>query len=465
MTKSEEDQFDVIVIGSGISGLGAAISLVKMGKSVLVLEAKDYVGGRIKTIDVGGIKCDIGAMWIVGMIDNPIAKVAEDFGIKVVIDEEVENIAFDETTKERFNFDLMDEYFDQFVDEEYLEQLRIKLGENASGKDGADRFMTDKCIDSVDGLHKRIASFAIEDASMGMDYGTKSKNISLRYFYEGLDYDGDNCQFPNGFCQIIEGLAKDLDIRLSTPVQDINYSSDGQVIVTTTSTANNQTTATSAFRASQVIVTASIGVLKSKIINFNPPLPKEKQNAIDRLDIAISNKIILMFDKSFWHDCGDGKMVFIAKNSDESMYYYDFTQVYYGTPTLVGWFTGDSPTHKYMTDEELMKLCMKQLALTFSASIEIPLQPTSYYVSRWQDDPYTRGSYSYIPVGSSLEDMDVLGESVEDKVFFAGEGTNGMYFGTTHGAFLSGLRVAREIEDIVEDDEYSSAFVRNTALV
>merc|ERR1712157_84142 len=104
--------------------------------------------------------------------------------------------------------------------------------------------------------------------------------------------------------------------------------------------------------------------------------------------------------------------------------------------TLIGWFGNDCPMHEYMTDEELMMLCMKQLSLVFDNN-DISLEkPTSYHVTRWQDDPYTCGSYSYVPVGSSLDDMKVLGESINDKIYFAGEATNPMYFGTTHWCFF-----------------------------
>merc|ERR1719221_716558 len=99
MAKQEKEKFDVIVIGSGISGLGAALALKKMRKSVLVVEAHDYVGGRIRTIDLGGIKCDLGATWIEGIDKNPIANLADEFGITTIVDD------YDESTAKNAGYD------------------------------------------------------------------------------------------------------------------------------------------------------------------------------------------------------------------------------------------------------------------------------------------------------------------------------------------------------------------------
>merc|ERR1740129_1022337 len=114
----KHEKFYVIVVGSGISGLGAALALVKMGKSVVVVEAKDYVGGRIRTIDLGDIKCDLGATWIEGTKKNPIANLAEEFGITTIVDDDDINVAnsvgFDEKTGVKFNNEKLEEYIDQF---------------------------------------------------------------------------------------------------------------------------------------------------------------------------------------------------------------------------------------------------------------------------------------------------------------------------------------------------------------
>ena len=72
-------------------------------------------------------------------------------------------------------------------------------------------------------------------------------------------------------------------------------------------------------------------------------------------------------------------------------------------------------------------------------------EPTAFRVTRWASDPWTRGSYSYVPVAASGEDYDRLAEPVAERLFFAGEATNREFPATAHGAYLSGLREAVRI--------------------
>ncbi len=72
-------------------------------------------------------------------------------------------------------------------------------------------------------------------------------------------------------------------------------------------------------------------------------------------------------------------------------------------------------------------------------------EPTEVAVTRWHTDPFAIGSYSYVPVGGSSDDFEVLSRPVGDRLFFAGEATIVDHSGTVHGAYLSGLREAERI--------------------
>src|SRR6478609_10165678 len=76
------DHFDTIVVGAGISGLTAARLLAKAGRSVVVLEARDRVGGRVHTDRSDGLVTDLGASWIHGITDSPVAAAAQAFGMR-----------------------------------------------------------------------------------------------------------------------------------------------------------------------------------------------------------------------------------------------------------------------------------------------------------------------------------------------------------------------------------------------
>src|SRR6187431_716922 len=78
------DHFDTIVIGAGVSGLTAARLLTKAGRHVVVIEARDRVGGRVHTDRSAGLVTDLGASWIHGINDSPVAAAAEAFGMRTV---------------------------------------------------------------------------------------------------------------------------------------------------------------------------------------------------------------------------------------------------------------------------------------------------------------------------------------------------------------------------------------------
>jgi len=72
-------------------------------------------------------------------------------------------------------------------------------------------------------------------------------------------------------------------------------------------------------------------------------------------------------------------------------------------------------------------------------------EPQETIVKRWKQDPFARGSYSNYPVNSSEIYRKDLASSIDGKLFFAGEATHIDYWGTTHGAFLSGVDAASDV--------------------
>ena len=75
---------------------------------------------------------------------------------------------------------------------------------------------------------------------------------------------------------------------------------------------------------------------------------------------------------------------------------------------------------------------------------QIP-DPSGFLLTRWQQDPFSYGSYSYMATGATLSDRKTLGEPVDNRLFFAGEATSQKHPATVHGAFLSGLEAAKKI--------------------
>ena len=76
---------------------------------------------------------------------------------------------------------------------------------------------------------------------------------------------------------------------------------------------------------------------------------------------------------------------------------------------------------------------------------EAPPAPIATTVTHWTTDPFSRGSYAYIPVGASDASFAALAEPVGSRLLFAGEATSFRYYQTAHGALLTGLREAKRL--------------------
>jgi monoamine oxidase len=191
-------------------------------------------------------------------------------------------------------------------------------------------------------------------------------------------------------------------------------------------------------------VTVPLGVLKAGGIAFDPPLPAPKQAAIERLDMGNLEKVVLRFDEPFWLERGAAPtFLYIAETPGEFPGFTDWTDAA-GAPTLVCLYGGRSAREVLdkWPDDEIAARAMQALREIFGADVP---DPVATHVTRWRDDPWTLGSYSYLPVGASADDLRELGEPVEERLLFAGEATEPLLYATVHGALVSGLREARRI--------------------
>jgi monoamine oxidase len=114
-----------------------------------------------------------------------------------------------------------------------------------------------------------------------------------------------------------------------------------------------------------------------------------------------------------------------------------------GLPVIIG-FTGGfyGQQTESLTDQQTVDTAMAVLRDMFGHNIP---GPTDYQLTRWDQDPFTHGSYSFYAAGSTRAMIDSLATSVSNRVFFAGEHTNRDYPQTTHGAYLTGERAANQI--------------------
>ncbi|MEC4854125.1 MAG: NAD(P)/FAD-dependent oxidoreductase, partial [Jaaginema sp. PMC 1079.18] len=195
------------------------------------------------------------------------------------------------------------------------------------------------------------------------------------------------------------------------------------------------------FSADHVVVTLPLGVLQANTVRFSPELPRSKQDAIAKLGMGVLNKCYLRFADVFW-DADVDWLEYIPAKHGEWTEWVSFKQAA-NLPVLLGFNAADwGRAIETWSNEQIVKSAMQTLRTIYGVSIP---EPIDYQITRWATDPFSLGSYSYNRVGAVPKMRQELAAPLEKSVFFAGEASNRDYFGTAHGAYLSGLRAAQEI--------------------
>lgn len=264
-------------------------------------------------------------------------------------------------------------------------------------------------------------------------------DLSMAFWDQDDPYEmgGDHCFIPGGNSRFVRALADGIPIFYGQNVRRIQYGCDGAMVYT-----DKQT-----FRGDMVLCTVPLGVLKKGNIQFVPELPAQKREAIERLGFGLLNKVVLLFPYDFWDGRIDtfGHLTEDSGQRGEFFLFYSYSSVS-GGPLLIALVAGESAIEFEKTSPaENVEKVLETLRKIFSPKgIEVP-KPLQAICTRWGTDKFTYGSYSYVAIGSSGDDYDILAESVCDRVFFAGEATNRRYPATMHGALLSGYREAANI--------------------
>jgi monoamine oxidase len=428
---SKTRRVDVLVIGAGAAGLGAARRLTDQGRRVLVVEARNRVGGRVWTNRAWpNLPMDLGASWIHGHRGNPVTELAERYRVQTVATNFDSVAAYDERGKTLGLQEIariLNAYDDLKKGLDRLEEQELAPGsEPISLQQAIQRYQEADAIDETTRrLQRLVARSEIE-----VEFAADLDEMSFRDWDSSEEFGGDQRVFPTGYGDIIDGLATGLDIQLQTTVRSIDYRRAPVKVETSAGP----------IEADRVVLTVPLGVLKSGSIRFMPELTEAKQTAIRRLGMGLLDKVALRFPRSFWPK--QQVLAFITEQAEQWPDIFNLQGVY-GQPVLVAFKSGRAArADERRTDQELVAMLMRQLRSAFG---ERAVEPDAWHVTRWASDPLALGSYSFLRVGASVEDYDRLADPLDGKLFFAGEATNRAHPATVHGAYLSGLREADRI--------------------
>jgi monoamine oxidase len=427
------DRVDTIVVGAGIAGLTAARLLARSGQRVVLLEARDRIGGRVWSDRDGGVVTDLGASWIHGVTDSPVAEAAAAFGLRTV----------------EFTVGGYQPYSRPIA---YYGPSGVRLTD-----DEVRCFVAD--VDAVDAeLARVVADFtpghsyseAVESALAAQGWGPERAERVREYMRHrseeqygvwideldshGLDddvIDGDEVVFPDGYDALATHLATGLDVRLEHVVTSVRWSSDGVEV-----TADQDV-----FTANRAVVTVPIGVLKSAEFVIEPPLPEPVAGAVARLEMNAFEKVFLSFRSKFWDD----EVYAVRQQGPHGVWWhswYDLTAAH-GVPTLLTFAAGPAAQEtRGWGREKIVESVLGELRRLYGDRVE---EPTCVHVTSWQDDAYSRGSYAYMTVGSAPEDHDLLATPVGGVLHLAGEATWTDDPATVNAALRSGHRAACDV--------------------
>ncbi|KAB1658042.1 FAD-dependent oxidoreductase [Pseudoclavibacter chungangensis] len=427
------EHVDTIVVGAGVAGLTAARLLHRAGRRVVILEARDRVGGRVWTDRSDGHMTDLGASWIHGITDNPVAAAAAAFGMRTVeftvggYQPDGRPIALHDPDGTRLS-DAEAAAFaaDVHAIDEALVPIIARSAPTASYREVAEEALAAQDWD--DERAERAREYLEHRAEE--QYGAWIEDLAAH----GLDDDlieGDEVVFPDGYDRLPEHLARDLDVRLGAIVTRVTWTGTGVVVQL----------GAAELSADTCIVTVPVGVLRSGSFTIEPPLPEPVAGALDRLTMNDFEKIVLRFEHRFWDDD-----VYVVRRQGPAARWwhswYDLTRLD-GTPTLLTFAAGSAAVAtRGWDDERIVSSILEQLRGIYGDRVTSPIAVER---SDWRGDPFARGSYAYMTLGSTTADHDALATPIEGVLHLAGEATWTDDPATVTGALCSGHRAAENV--------------------
>ncbi|KAI8548906.1 hypothetical protein RHMOL_Rhmol07G0310300 [Rhododendron molle] len=490
----------IIVIGAGPAGLTAARHLQRQGFSVTVLEARNRIGGRVYTdhsslsvpVDLGasiitGVEADVAT----GRRPDPSSLVCAQLGLELTILNS-DCPLYDVVTGQKVPADLdeaLEVEFNSLLDDmallvaqkgeramkmsledglEYALKRRrtVRLGRKGMGSELHNS--VDALVHSEAGVDGKVSEIHSSEEILSplerrimdwhyahLEYGCAAllKEVSLPYWNQDDVYGGfggAHCMIKGGYGTVVESLGEGLCVHLNHVVSDISYSTkdcggnDDQGNKVTVCTSNG-----GEFSGEAVLVTVPLGCLKAGAIKFSPPLPQWKELSIQRLGFGVLNKVFLEFSEVFWDDSVDyfGATAEQTNMRGQCFMFWNVKKTV-GAPVLVALVVGKAAMDgQYMNSSDHVNNALTVLRELFG--VDAVSDPVASVVTDWGKDPFSFGAYSYVAMGSSGDDYDLLGRPVENCVFFAGEATCKEHPDTVGGAMISGLREAVRILDIL----------------
>ncbi|KAF6833281.1 flavin containing amine oxidoreductase [Colletotrichum plurivorum] len=456
---------DTIIIGAGWSGAVAARELARKGRKVLVLEARDRIGGRASTWVKGDVKVDVGCSWIHGYLEgNPARYIAQDFGVDAHLPKPAEGVMYGPNGR---------------LSSASANSLRSSLGgaqaslklphpsppPSASLASALLAPNSSLFASSTAEAPKELAAALAR--SLEIPLGLKLEKASLKWAgWEGTTAFAGSDAAPEGGYQALvarvveDAKAKGAEVKLSTKISAVSQTEDGVVV---TDTNGNK------FTAKTAVSTIPLGVLKTlPESTFSPALPPRLQEAIKGTHVGVLEKLLLQYPTAWWPEAEEAGSFTFLPTSDkpvtdsstplEVLEASTLVTANFASPSLPGpsptllTYLSETPAKALLQRDpkEIAAALHKFLVARFQPSSQPP-EPTETSLTNWLTDEYSRGATTTPSIISengerSPLDFKELGRPVWDgRLGFAGEHTEMEHRGSVAGAVVSGYREAERV--------------------
>ena len=415
----------VVVVGAGMAGLGAARVLREAGCRVVVVEARDRIGGRVHTVERFGTRIDLGAAWIHDSRGNPLTGIAEQAGLRTVATE-YDRISLHGRDGEPVPDPTLARAMaarDSIVRRLY--RLSWRAADRPLGPT-LRKLVDEKVRAGVD----RGALEWLMGVDVPLDWAADPGEISIEGFGEGSSYrGGPDLLIEGGAGQLIEWLARGVEVRKKDPVRGVKRWPRGVEV---------RLASGRIIRADGCVITVPLGVLKAGKVKFEPALPEGHRQAIRRLGFGLLDKTFLSYGSQWWNP-GRTQIATAGFGIGKAISAFDLSGLT-GKPILCG-FTGAGFARKLEGQNGgATPVVVERLRRGFGREAE----PAASLSTRWAADRFSRGSYSFLAVGSTGRDRAVLASPV-GRMILAGEHTSTDRPATMDGALVEGRRAANRL--------------------